>query len=169
MLMSKKFGWEYFYKLNTNQCQIIKNNELMGEKIASGELLLGIMLDYIVRGLREKHPGSPIDYAFFDDGVVSMASPVALLRDCSNPKASKVFIDWLLSKKGQELMRREASIVSVNMNVAVPKGMIPIKQLKIIPSNAKNIYRNTERIKTIFRDIFAGKPIEKIKVNLEVQ
>jgi iron(III) transport system substrate-binding protein len=169
MLMSKGFGWEYFYKLHKNQCQIIKNNELMGEKIANGELSLGIMLDYIVRGLREEHPGSPIDYAFFDDGVVSTASPIALLRDCSNLTTAKIFIDWLLSKKGQELMSREASIVSVNMNVEVPKGMIPIKKLKIIPSNAKSIYRNTERIKTIFRDIFAGKPIAEIKANLEVQ
>jgi len=169
MLMSKGFGWEYFYKLHNNQCQIIKNNEIMGEKIASGELALGIMLDYIVRGLREEHPGSPIDYVFFEDGIVSIASPVALLRDCSNLTTAKIFIDWLLSKKGQEFMSREAGIVSVNMNVDVPQGMIPIKQLKVIPSSAKSIYRNTERIKTIFRDIFAGKAIEKIKVNLEVQ
>lgn len=164
LLQDKRFGWEYYKKLYQNQCEIVDNNPILTEKIGGGELYLGITIDFTVRKLLKDSPTLPIDCVFSRDGIVLVASPIAITRDCRNPVASRAFVDWVLSKDGQGFLAKKMGTASVRLDIKPPVGMLPLQQLKIIPSNARKIYRNRADLKRIFKDIFSGKRIEDIRM-----
>jgi len=155
LIQNDDFGWGYFTKLSENQCKVVNSNPSMTDKIADGELYIGVTIDFTVRNLLKDSPDAEIDYIFPEDGVVSIASPIAISRDCKDVRASRIFIDWVLSKKGQEFMSKEMGVSPVRMDVDVPEGMAPLSQLKIIPSDARTIYKNEENITGKFKDIFS--------------
>jgi iron(III) transport system substrate-binding protein len=144
----------------------VDNNPLLAEKIAGGELYIGLTIDFTVRELWKGSPTLPIDYTFAEDGIVAIASPIAIARDCREIEASRTFIDWVLSKKGQGYLAQNMGIAPVRTDVDPPSGMIPLQQLKVIPSNARKIYENKESNMEIFRNIFSGKSIEEIKIRM---
>jgi iron(III) transport system substrate-binding protein len=164
LLQDNDFGWEYFVRMYQNKCEIVDNNPLLAEKIANGELYIGLTIDFTVRELWEKAPALPIDYTFAEDGIVAIASPIAISKDCKEMEASRTLIDWVLSKKGQGFLAQKMGIAPVRTDVDTPSGMIPLKQLKIIPSNAREIYENKEINMGIFSDIFSGKSVEEIQI-----
>jgi iron(III) transport system substrate-binding protein len=164
LFQRKDFDWEYFMKLYLNRCEIADNNITLIKKIAEGELYMGITIDFEVRKLLMVSPSLPIEYVFPKDGIVAVASPIAISRDCRSIETSKVFIDWVLSKKGQGFISKKMGIVPLRTDVDMPEGMIPLRQIKIIPSNVNMIYKNKKNIIRIFKDIFSGKSLEKIKM-----
>ena len=165
LLQSRHFRWWFFFRLYQNQCTIVRNNRIMAEKLANGEIYVGIIIDNSVREMLQEYPALPIDYVYPKDGIVAIASPIGITRDCGNVEGSRTFIDWILSKRGQGFMS-SMGIGPVRADVEIPGGMMPLQQLRIIPSNAGRIYRNKENVVRIFRDIFSGKGIEYIDTGL---
>lgn len=162
LLQSKDYGWEYYTRLYSNNCKLVDNNPILTEKIAGGELYLGITIDYTVRKLLKESPSLPIGHVFPEDGVVAIASPIALSRDCRNQAQAQQFIDWVLSRKGQEFMSKKMGIAPMREDVEMPRGMIPLSRLMVIPSDPKLISNNKQQIARTFKDIFAGIPIGQI-------
>lgn len=163
LLQDERFGWQYYKKLHQNECEIVSNNSILTEKIGSGELYFGITIDSTVRKLMEEAPTLPIGYVFPRDGIVLVASPIAITRDCLDPVAARVFVDWVLSQDGQGFLAQKMGTASVRLDIKPPEGMLALQQLKIIPSNAKKIYRDRADVRRIFKDIFSGKRIEDIR------
>ena len=71
----------------------------MLQKVATGELLLGVVLDFQVREMKEQ--GSPVDYVWPKEGAVLAPSPVAILAKGPNQAGARTLVDFLLSKEGQ--------------------------------------------------------------------
>lgn len=140
LLQDKRFGWEYYKKLHQNQCKTVDNNPILTEKIGGGELYLGITIDFTVRKLLQEVPTLPIDCVFPRDGIVLVASPIAITGECRNLAASRIFVDWVLSRDGQEFLAKKMGITSVRADIKPPKGMPPLQQLRVIPSDARKVY-----------------------------
>ena len=169
LLLDKDYGWEYFVKLYGNDCQVIDNNILLTEKIAGGELYAGITIDFSVRGLLKDYPSMQIEYVYPYDGMVVIASPISIVKGSRNIKNSKTFVNWILSKECQEFMGRELGIVSVRNDINIPELNFNINELKVIPANPGQIYRNKENILRIFSDIFSGMKVDELNINLNEQ
>ena len=159
LAQTEEFSWDYFVRLYENEMQIIKGNTSLIQAIADGELDMGITIDFMVRDLINKNPGIPIDYIFPEEGVVLVPSPIAITKDCQNLPAAKVFIDFILSKEGQEFLSAQG-ITPVRRDVAPPPGVPTITQMKVIPSNPEEILIVKEDSESIFSDIFQGKQVE---------
>jgi iron(III) transport system substrate-binding protein len=159
LAQTEEFNWDYFVRLYENEMQIIKGNTSLIQAVADGELDMGITIDFMVRDLINKNPGTPIDYIFPEEGVVLVPSPIAITKDCQNLPAAKVFIDFILSKEGQEFLTAQG-ITPVRRDVTPPPGVPTITQMKVIPSNPEEILIVKEDSENIFSDIFQGKQIE---------
>lgn len=159
LVQSEEFGWDYFIRLYENEMQIVKGNTSLIQAIADGELDMGITIDFMVRDLKNKNPETPIDYIFPEEGVVLVPSPIAITKDCQDLPAAKVFIDFILSKEGQEFLSAQG-ITPVHGDVAPPPGVPTITQMKVIPSNSEEILIVKEDSENIFSDIFQGKQVE---------
>jgi len=159
LVQSEEFGWDYFVRLYENELQIMKGNTPLNQAIADGELNMGITIDFMVRELKNENPDIPIDYIFPEEGVILVPSPIAITKNCQNLPAAKVFIDFILSKEGQEFLSAQG-ITPIRLDVTPPSGVPTITQMKVIPSNPEEILIIKEDSKHIFIDIFQGKQVE---------
>ncbi len=94
-------GWEYFEKLN-EQGNVISSNSGIAKKIAGRELTMGFALDYTVRKM--KKDGSPIDFVYPAEGAIMTPSPIGIMSSTDNSAAAKVFLNYTLSKNGQQAL-----------------------------------------------------------------
>ncbi len=150
---SDRFGWDYFEKMRENGGIQLTANKDAAEKVATGELEMAVVLDYMVKEMKDQ--GSPIDYIVPEEGLVMVASPIALLADSSNPEGAKTFIDFTISKEGQKIMA-EQNVVSVREDVEPPEGVPSINDLKIFPTDVDYLETKRSEIIERFEQIFTN-------------
>jgi len=114
-----EFGWSFFEKTHANGAVYDSNNGVL-QKVATGELLLGVVLDFQVREMKEQ--GSPVDYVWPKEGAVLAPSPVAILAKGPNQAGARTLVDFLLSKEGQSKLA-ELSVIPVRADVPAPQGV----------------------------------------------
>lgn len=146
------FGWKFFEDMRSNGGIQVKNNSEAVQKVASGEILLAVALDYQVKNLKDS--GSPIDYTVPEEGLVMVVSPVALVNDSPNPAGGQVFLDYVLSSECQAYMAESQSVVPVRTDVTPPEGVPSLKDLKAAKSDAQFIKENKAQIIDKFNQIF---------------
>lgn len=120
-------GLDYYKALRANGAVVERGNSGAAAKIAAGEFAMGMTLDYIVRGQKAK--GSPIDLVYPKDGAIVIPSPIAIIASTKVPDAAKTFLDYAISEKGQEALRKLGSFVPVVPGMAPPKGAPSLKEL----------------------------------------
>jgi len=152
LLQDADFGEEFFTALADNSPQIQTSTKTT-QRIADGELDMGITIDYTVRKLLKGNPGAPIDYVYPEAGVVMVPSPIAIFKDSQNIEVAKVFVRYILSKKGQAVLRDLGGFVPVRLDV-IPQRITSITQLKVIPSDKDWITEHKDEIVAKFIDIF---------------
>lgn len=76
--------------------------------------------------------GAPIKQVLPKEGIPIMISPIAILKGGPNPNASRLFIDWLLSKEGQADVVNIMNDYSPRADAPSPRGLPPFKDLKVL-------------------------------------
>ncbi len=71
--------------------------------LAAGEFPVGIT--YSHQAATVKRRGAPVEWVRTAQPIVTGLKPIALSAKAQHPNAGKLFIDVVLSKEGQELMR----------------------------------------------------------------
>jgi len=153
LLPNPDFGEEFFLALAENSPQIQTSTKTT-QRIADGELDMGITIDFTVRKLLKENPDAPIDYVYPEAGVVMVPSPIAIFKDSQNIEVAKVFVRYILSKKGQTLLRDLGGFVPVRLDVSPPERITTITQLRVIPSDKDWITEHKDDIESKFIEIF---------------
>lgn len=123
--LSKKYGWEYFEKLNANGAVIGGGNSAVEKKLVTGEFKVGMILEENI--LKVKDKGEPVDLIYPADGVIIIPSPIGIFKSTQNEAAAKAVTDWWLSPQGQEAIVT-GWMHSVRNDVASPKGAKALKE-----------------------------------------
>ncbi|MDK9697917.1 MAG: ABC transporter substrate-binding protein [Siculibacillus sp.] len=127
-------GWSYFKALGANGARATGGNGDVLKAVAGGDKLFGMIVDFMA--IREKAKGAPIDFVFPADGVSAVTEPVAILKTAQNPEAARAFVDFLLSKDGQELEVRQGYVPARN-DVALPSGYPARTAIKVLSYDAR--------------------------------
>lgn len=114
MMISDKYGADYMQKLHDNGCLLESGTTATHNQLAASAYKVGVCLDYVSANLIAD--GSLIAFLYPEE-TVSIASPVALVKDCNNETNGKLLIDFMLSKEGQEILVAN-NLVSVRSDVA---------------------------------------------------
>ena len=114
MMQSPKYGPEYFQKLRDNGVELESGTTATHNRVADASYQVGICLDYVSANLIAE--GSPMAFHYTTEDVITMTSPVALIKGCANPENGKVLMDFILSKEGQEVLVAN-NLVSVRDDV----------------------------------------------------
>ncbi len=144
-------GWSYYEKLKANGAVAAQGNGDVLKQVAGGEKLFGMIVDYLP--IREKAKGSPLEFVFPAEGVSAIGEPVAILKNTKNPVAAKAFVDFLISREGQELAARQGYI-AVHPAVALPPGYPDRSAIKILHVDAAKALANETANKKKFGEIF---------------
>ena len=108
-VMGEEAGRKFFQALGRQNLHFRNSQVLVTQFVAAGEFSVGFVYDTQV--LRFKKRGAPIDVAPMPF-ITKNIHPLALAANAPRPNAAKVFIDYLLSKEGQLLIKNMGRVIS---------------------------------------------------------
>ena len=146
-------GWQFYEGLEKLDIAPDGGNGPALKAVASGLAKYGIIADADV--IRAKAAGSPVDLIFPKDGVSFITEPVAILKTAKQPEAAKAFVDFLLSKEGQELVAKQGNM-PLDPNVAPPAGFPKLSEIKLLPLDADKAVADDKQVREKFTEIFGG-------------
>jgi iron(III) transport system substrate-binding protein len=103
--------------------------------------------------IREKAKGAPVEFVVPAEGLSAVTEPVAILSTTKNPEAAKAFVDFLLSRDGQELARRQGYIPA-HPAVAPPDGFPARESLRLMAFDPVAALADEAASRKRFADIF---------------
>jgi iron(III) transport system substrate-binding protein len=95
-------GMAYFKKLAEMKPDVRKGHILLAELIAAGEVPVGLTV-YNSNAESLKRRGAPIDWVPVEP-VVGRPQGIGVARNAPHPHAALLFVDFVLSPEGQELL-----------------------------------------------------------------
>lgn len=144
-------GWAYYDALQKNGAIAAGGNGDILRQVASGEKLYGVIVDFMP--IREKARGAPVEFVVPAEGLSAVTEPVAILRTTRNPDAARAFVDFLLSREGQELARRQG-YVPAHPDVAPPDGFPARAAMRLMAFDAARGLAEQDQSRRRFADIF---------------
>lgn len=138
--------------LRRQEVRLVQGRALLTELLTGGEIAI-LVNNFLQNAVEAKRKGSPVELLALDP-VVSAAGLVGINKLAPHANAAKLFVDFVLSKEGQELIVK-TDRSSVRTDVAGnPIDMI--KNVRIIPSDL-NLGKNYVQIRDEFRDLLGIK------------
>ena len=109
-------AWDLFKAMGKAQAKFYTSAGAMMERVASGEHLIayGIFGSYALsRSKKDPNLGVvlPKDYTMVTSRVVFIS------KQAKNPNAARLFLDYILSKRGQEIIANKADLYSLRADV----------------------------------------------------
>lgn len=144
-------GWDFFKRLAANAVVPEGGNGPALKAVAGGQKLYGIITDGDV--IRAKAAGSPVDFVYPAEGASFITEPVAILATAKNVPAARAFVDFLLSKEGQELVAKQGNL-PISKDVAPPAGFQRLDTIKLIGLDADKAVATDAEVKKTFATTF---------------
>ncbi|MBE3640631.1 ABC transporter substrate-binding protein [Mangrovicoccus algicola] len=146
-------GWDYYAALAEQGALADGGNGGVYKAVAGGEKLYGFVVDFLP--IREKAKGAPVEFVFPEEGVSAVTEPVAILSTAQNPDAAKAFVDFLISREGQELASAMGYLPAMP-GVTPPEGFPAVEDITLLPFDAGAALEQDQQAKQRFAEIFGG-------------
>lgn len=146
-------GADYYDKLAANGAVALRGNGAVLSAVAGGQKMYGVLVEFMA--LNAKAKGSPVDFVFPVEGVSIVTEPTAILRGAKNIAAARAFVDFVLSKEGQQLAALQGYLPA-RKDVASPPGFPDASKIRILPVDTADLLRRDEANKKKFAAMFGG-------------
>jgi len=146
-------GWSYYEKLKADAATAAGGNGDVLRQVAGGEKLFGMIVDFMP--IREKAKGAPLTFVFPSEGVSAVTEPVAVLAGTKNPAAAKAFVDFILSRDGQEVALKQGYIPALP-GIPLPAGFPARDTIKLMSFDARKTLAAEAETRKRFSDIFGN-------------
>ena len=149
-LMGEEKGKDLMRRIAQQRPQIRRGHTLLGQLMAAGEFALAPTLR-VHEAEALKRRGAPVDWHAIEPLAPNPPVCVMLPKGALRPNAAKVFIDYILSREGQEILRqmgRNSSRVDVEQSIA------RVTKIKLMEMDWEKVQKNYARYAQEFRDIF---------------
>lgn len=146
-------GWDFYTGLAKLDIAPEGGNGPALKAVASGIAKYGLIADADV--IRAKAAGSPVDLIFPKEGVSFITEPAAILASAKNPADAKLFIDFLLSKEGQELVVKQGNM-PLDPTMTPPAGFPKLTDIKLLPMDADAAVATDADVRAKFTATFGG-------------
>ena len=136
-IMGREKGLDYMKKFAGQNLQMRKGHTLLAQLVAAGEVALATVV-YSNRIERIKASGAPVDWVRFKGPTITAINAISIPEKAPHPNTARLFVDFVLSKEGQNLLRGLRRIPArsdvfpdpptltkgLNLYPARPEGMI---------------------------------------------
>lgn len=152
--------WDFVKALGPTAPKLYTSTGAMMERVVSGESLLAFNM--IGSYALERSSKDPSVGVILPNDYTLVMSRIALIpADARHPNAAKLFLDFLLSKRGQEHLRAR-HMRSIRSDVAPPEGVDEIPQdtreIRVGPALLANLDQETRlRFLRRWRDTLGAK------------
>ena len=149
---------EYFTKLNENIRQYTKSGSAPPKNVGLGEAAIGLSFSH--DSLKPSAQGYPVELSFPKEGTGYEIGAIALIKNAPEEELenAKKFVDWTLSKAGQDVYSTNNSFrLPVNKTAVVPEGAVNIADLPVIDYDFTWAGDNRKRLIEKFTEVVAAK------------
>lgn len=146
-------GWDYYRELAANGASAQGGNGGVLSAVASGTKAYGVIVDYLP--IREAAKGAPLQFVFPEEGVTAVTEPVAIMNEARHPEAARKFVDFVLSREGQELVLAQGYLPG-RLDVGTPEGFPPREEIHVLSLDAERALDEAEGDKRRFAELFGG-------------
>ena len=123
-------GWEVWKGINENVDFYAQGGGEPGPKCAAGEF--GIAVLAMTGGTFAMEDEYPVTAVYPEDMIAWTPAPIAIFKNSQNKDAAKVFVDYFLSKEGQEALREADARIMARGDVAIPEAIGTVDTEKLI-------------------------------------
>jgi iron(III) transport system substrate-binding protein len=149
--MGEEKGMAYMREL-AKQTELRTGRNLIGQLVAAGEFK-GALSGYSQTFEALKPLGAPVDWVYLNP-VFANIHPTGIAAKAPHPNAARLFIDFVLSKRGQEVIR---SMNRIPDRIDTPPDHVRLIE-NIKPAFAPaEVLDNFERYAKLFHEIFGGR------------
>jgi len=149
--MTQKWGKEktqrYMRALAKQDIQLRNGQTLIAQLMAAGEFSVAMVLAHRIEKMKEQ--GAPVAWVTTLDPVTVSLHPIGIAAKAPHPNAAKLFVDFILSKDGQQLL------LSIERTPARPgiDTKMEAKKLQLFPMPPE-LGERYEQFQKEFREIF---------------
>ncbi|MBI2349383.1 MAG: substrate-binding domain-containing protein, partial [Deltaproteobacteria bacterium] len=150
--MGEEKGLSYMRALAKQQVQLRHGRTLIAQLVAAGEFK-GALTAYSQTFEQLKVAGAPADWVYLSP-VFANIHPTGVSSKAPHPNAGKLFVDFVLSKKGQEIIQSLRRIPDRIDTLPDPPRLVE----GITPAFAPTeVFEEFERYAKLFHEVFGGK------------
>ncbi|MCL7412993.1 MAG: extracellular solute-binding protein [ANME-2 cluster archaeon] len=142
-ILRERLGVQFWETLLSSQepkiyyrTEELANALLDGEIDVAGEFSIHTVYSYRIK------KGTSIHGIYPEEGIPMVLNPIAIMNGTKHPNEAKMFMDFLLSKDGQELVQRLSYKYSVHDDVLSLEGEPPFSKLNALNPENETDYRD---------------------------
>jgi iron(III) transport system substrate-binding protein len=141
-------GRKYMEALSRQGLQFRNGHALLADLMSAGEFPTAVVVypDHIEQ---MKNKGQPVEWVKSTDPMLVNLAPVAVAAKAPQPNAAKLFMNYSISKEGQEILRKARRASARHDVPPIVPDMDP-RKLKLVPLDP-DIATNAEHIKEFRR------------------
>jgi iron(III) transport system substrate-binding protein len=150
-IMGRDKGLDFMRKFAGQNLQMRKGHTLLAQLVAAGEVALATVV-YSNRVERMKTTGAPIDWVRFKGPTITAINAIAVPEKAPHLNAARLFVDYVLSKEGQNLLRGLRRIPARPDVLPDPPSLT--KGLNLYPARPEGMIESYHETVTRFDEIF---------------
>lgn len=153
-------AFEYLKALHKNIAQYTKSGSAPGTAVARGEAFIGF--GFLHDHAKEIKAGFPLKMVVPCEGTGYEIGGLSIIKGARNMDNAKLFVDWALSKEGQEVAATTGSFQTpTNVNAKIPPEAIRMEGVKLINYDFVKYGAEQTRNQVIDRWIKEVKPLAR--------
>lgn len=122
-------GEDYWTRLGAADPVIFNSTATVAQSLATGDISVAIAAESVLRPLVDA--GGPIELVYPDKGVIGLVGYQAVAAQAPHPSVARLYQDWALSKRGQEVQATDAGGRSIRDDVDDPGIEPPRSDLNV--------------------------------------
>jgi iron(III) transport system substrate-binding protein len=151
--IARDIGWGFFEKLAKQRVMQVQSAIEPPKKLAAGErLVMADGSEAMLNLVREE--GNPIAPIYPTEGTPSITGPAGVTKDAPHPNAARLFLSFVFSVEGQQMVVDTAGMRSVHPLVTEKPGRTPLKSIKAMKDDPAAVESQVEAIKRRYTQYF---------------
>ena len=134
--LQDELGEDWFEELGANAPVIAESNGPVGQAVAEGSQPVGIVVDFMMRDLRDA--GSPVEVSYPEEGVPYIYQSIGIFEATEEAEAAQAFVDYVISQRGQEYAV-EQNYLPVREDAGSPEGAPTLDEITFMEEDLSEI------------------------------
>ncbi len=154
-MLEKKLGADFMRKWGAQQPVIVATSAQLIDMLVRGEALVGATVDHF-RAFEPDALKAGIVGVYPSEGMPLAVAPVAIFKDAPHPNAARLFVDYMLSEEGQNLIAIDIfGAYSMRKGVRTPAGQLPLAETKpLLPTDLSDYEKAAQNFPETFEKYF---------------
>jgi len=148
-------GWDYVSKLLKNlDGKIAGGSSKAHKSVADGEYV--VALTYEDPAVSYVKDGAPVKVVYPKEGAVFLDAVAGIVKGAKNTDNAKKFIDFIISKEGQDALGRETTNRPLRSDAIIGDFMTPVDKIKVIAEDVPYVAENKSTIIERYNELFTS-------------